>query len=124
MIDTDESQKSVFAFLGRSAAHGGAGVRRIETHAASVFLAGERAYKVKRAVKFPFLDYSSIAKRKAACDAEMEVNRRYAPGIYRRMVAITREIDGRLAIDGSGEPIEWAVEMQRFDERATLDHLA
>src|SRR3954449_6864839 len=119
-----ESQAETFALLSNPATHGGAAVRRIDTHAASVFLAGERAYKVKRAVKFPFLDYSSIARRKAACDAELEVNRRYAPGIYRRTVAITREPDGRLAVDGGGEAIEWAVEMQRFDERATLDHLA
>src|SRR4051812_5219196 len=121
---TDAQQDAVFALLTDPATHDGADVTRHDTHAASVFLAGERAYKVKRAVKFPFLDYSSIARRRAACDAEMEVNRRYAPGIYRRTVAITRETDGRLAIDGSGEPIEWAVEMQRFDERATLDHLA
>jgi aminoglycoside phosphotransferase family enzyme/predicted kinase len=117
-------QEEAFALLGDPATHGEEPVRRIDTHAASVFLAGEHAYKVKRAVKFPFLDYSGIARRKAACDAEMEVNRPYAPGIYRRTVAITREADGRLTIGGSGEPIEWAVEMRRFDESATLDHLA
>src|SRR5258705_10598946 len=113
MGEEKEPQEEVFALLGDPATHGGAKVTRIDTHAASVFLAGERAYKVKRAVKFPFLDYSDIAKRKAACDAEMEVNRPYAPGIYLRTVAITRETDGGLAIDGSGEPAEWAVEMRR-----------
>ena len=117
-------QEEAFALLGDPATHGGAPVRRIDTHAASVFLAGERAYKVKRAVKFPFLDYSDIARRKAACEAEMEVNRRYAPGIYLRTVAITRDVDGHLTIGGNGEPVEWAVEMRRFDESATLDHLA
>ena len=54
-----DSQDEVFALLSDPATHGGASVRRIDTHAASVFLAGERAYKVKRAVRFPFLDYSS-----------------------------------------------------------------
>ena len=117
-------QEEAFSLLGDPATHDAEPVRRIDTHAASVFLAGERAYKVKRAVKFDFLDYSSIAKRKAACDAEMEVNRPYAPGIYLRAVAITRKVDGRLAIGGSGEAIEWAVEMRRFDESATLDRLA
>jgi aminoglycoside phosphotransferase family enzyme/predicted kinase len=117
-------QEEAFALLSDPATHDGEPVRRIDTHAASVFLAGKRAYKVKRAVKFPFLDYSSLGRRKAACDAEMEVNRSYAPGIYLRTVAITRDVDGRLTIDGSGEPIEWAVEMRRFDENATLDHLA
>src|SRR6516164_4001791 len=49
-------------------------VKRIDTHAASVFLAGPRAFKVKRAVRFPFLDYSTLAKRKAACEAELKIN--------------------------------------------------
>ena len=118
------SQEEAFALLSDPATHGGESVRRIDTHAASVFLAGKRAYKVKRAVKFPFLDYSSLTMRKTACDAEMEVNRPYAPGIYLRTVAITRGVDGRPTLGGSGEPIEWAVEMRRFDESATLDHLA
>ena len=98
-------------------------VRRIDTHAASVFLAGDRVLKVKRAVRFPFLDYSTLAKRKAACEAEIEVNRPLAPELYRGVVAITRANDGRLAIDGDGEPVEWAVDMVRFDENRTLDHL-
>src|ERR1044071_898934 len=101
-----ESQDEVFALLGDPATHGGAQVVRIDTHAASVFLAGERAYKVKRAVTFPFLDYSTPARRKAACQAELEVNRPFAPEIYRRVVAITREAGGRLALDGPGEPVE------------------
>jgi aminoglycoside phosphotransferase family enzyme/predicted kinase len=117
-----ETQDEVFALLGASATHG-APVRRIDTHAASVFLAGERAYKVKRAVKFPFLDYSTLARRKAACEAELAVNHPFAPEIYLRVVPITRS-DGQLALGGEGEPVEWAVEMRRFDENATLDRLA
>ena len=118
-----ESQEQVFALLGDPATHGGAAVRRIDTHAASVFLAGGRAYKVKRAVRFPFLDYSTLEKRKAACETELAVNRPFAPDIYLRVVAITRR-NGGLALNGPGEPVEWAVEMRRFDENATLDHLA
>ena len=118
------SQEPVFALLADPATHGGAAVKRIDTHAASVFLAGERAYKVKRAVRFPFLDYSTLEKRKAACEAELRVNRPFAPEIYRRVVPITRGADGRLALDGAGTPVEWAVEMRRFDENATLDRLA
>ena len=119
-----DSQEPVFALLADPATHGGAEVKRIDTHAASVFLAGARAFKVKRAVRFPFLDYSTLEKRKRACAAELEVNRSFAADIYRRVVAITREADGRLALDGAGTPVEWAVEMRRFDERATLDQLA
>jgi uncharacterized protein len=118
------SQQAVIDFLGRPATHGGALVKRIDTHAATVFLAGERALKIKRAVRFPFLDYSTLDKRKAACAAEIEVNHPFAPAIYRRAVAITRAKDGALAIGGEGEPVEWAVEMRRFDEAQTLDHLA
>lgn len=119
-----ESQKPVFALLSDPATHAGCAVHRIDTHAAAVFLAGNRAFKVKRAVRFPFLDYSTLEKRKAACDAELAVNRPFAPMIYRRVVPITREADGRLKLEGTGEPIEWAVVMVRFDENATLDKLA
>ena len=124
MSPAETSQQAVIDFLGRPATHGGAPVKRIDTHAATVFLAGSRALKIKRAVRFPFLDYSTLAKRKAACMAELEVNHPYAPAIYRRAVAITRADDGTLAIGGEGTPVEWAVEMRRFDEMQTLDHLA
>jgi len=124
MSPAETSQQAVIDFLSRPATHGGSAVKRIDTHAATVFLAGERALKIKRAVRFPVLDYSTLDRRKAACAAELEVNHPYAPAIYRRAVAITREDDGTLAIGGAGMPVEWAVEMRRFDETLTLDHLA
>jgi aminoglycoside phosphotransferase family enzyme len=120
----EDPQQAVMDFLGDPATFGGAPVKRIDTHAASVFLAGERALKIKRAVRFPFLDYSTLAKRKAACEAEIAVNKPFAPAIYRGVAAITRAPDGRLALGGKGAAVEWAVEMRRFDEDATLDHLA
>lgn len=128
MDDAAIAQQDVLAFLADPAAYGGGveKVRRIDTHAASVFLAGDRALKIKRAVRFPFLDFSTLEKRKRACEAEIEVNRRLAPELYRGVVAITRANDGGLAIggDGDGEPVEWAVDMVRFDENRTLDHMA
>lgn len=124
MPDAADGQDQVLAFLADPATHGGQKVSRIDTHAASVFLAGDRALKVKRAVRFPFLDYSSLEKRKAACAAELAVNAPYAPEIYRGIVPITREADDKLAVGGSGTPVEWAVEMRRFDENRTLDRLA
>ncbi|MDB5598568.1 MAG: DNA-binding protein [Xanthobacteraceae bacterium] len=120
----NSSQEAIFRFLGDPATHGGAKVRRLDTHAASVFLAGEHVYKVKRAVRFPFLDYSTLERRKAACEAEIEVNRPFAPAIYLGVVAISRGAEGTLKIGGDGEPVEWAVKMRRFDENQTLDHLA
>ena len=124
MSPAETSQQAVIDFLAAPTTHGGAPVKRIDTHAATVFLAGGLAFKIKRAVRFPFLDYSTLDRRQAACMAELEVNHPYAPAIYRRAVAITREDDGTLAIGGKGEPVEWAVEMRRFDETQTLDHLA
>src|SRR5262249_7286818 len=123
-MNDSECQEAVFALLGEPATHGGTAVKRIDTHAASEFLAGDRAFKVKRAVRFPFLDYSTLAKRKSACEAELRINQPFAPEIYRRVVAITREADGALKLDGAGTAVEWAVEMHRFDENATLDRLA
>ncbi|MCG6205083.1 AAA family ATPase [Rhodopseudomonas sp. HC1] len=117
-------QQDVFRFVAAPASHGGAKVRQIDTHGAAVFLAGDRALKIKRAVRFPFLDYSTLERRKAACERELEVNRRFAPQIYRRVVPITRSAAGELQIGGEGEPLEWAVEMKRFDESLTIDQLA
>lgn len=95
----------------------------MDTHGACVFLAGDDVYKVKRAVHYPYMDFSTLAKRKAACEAEIAVNRDNAPGIYIGTVPITWDLHG-LHLGGSGEVREWAVHMRRFDENATLDHLA
>jgi hypothetical protein len=121
---SDATQEQVFAFLGDPGTHGGTKVQRVDTHAATLFLTPQRVLKIKRAVQFPFLDYSTLAKRKAACESELAVNKPYAPEIYRGVIAITRAPGGGLAIGGTGEPVEWAVEMERFDETCTLDHLA
>jgi aminoglycoside phosphotransferase family enzyme/predicted kinase len=116
-------QEQVFAFLGDPATHGAnETVQRIDTAGAVVFLAGSEAYKVKRAVRFPFMDLSTLELRRAACEAEIEINRVNAPGVYLGVVAIVRRA-GCLAIGGEGEVIEWATRMRRFDERATLDRL-
>ncbi len=124
MNPAESAQQAAMDFLASPSTHGGAKVARIDTHAASVFLAGDNALKVKRAVRFPFLDYSTLEKRKSACEAEIAVNRAFAPTIYRGVVAITRAPGGDFAIGGEGEPVEWAVAMRRFDETKTLDHLA
>ncbi|WP_035656767.1 phosphotransferase, partial [Bradyrhizobium sp. STM 3809] len=121
-MSSPSDQDIVFAFLGDPSRH--ADVRRIDTHAASVFLFGDRALKIKRAIRLPFLDYSTLTLRQAACTKELEVNRAFAPDIYLRVVAITKKPDGSLELDGSGAPVEYAVEMRRFDDSNTLDHLA
>ena len=65
-----------------------------------------------------------LGEAKVACASELEVNRAFAPELYRRVVPITRNSGGRFALDGDGETIEWAVEMLRFDESQTLDRIA
>ena len=112
----DSGQEAVFAFLADPATYGADAVRRIDTHGAAVFLAGDRVYKVKRAVKFPFMDYSTLELRKSACEAEIAINQPLAPDIYLGVRAINRASDGKLGLDGDGPAVEYAVEMVRFDE--------
>ena len=84
-------------------------VELLETHISWIALAGEFAYKLKKPVTLPFLDYGSVAKRRACCAAELRLNRRYAPALYLDVV------------DFDGEP---AVKMRRFDETARLDNMS
>lgn len=124
-------QEAAFALLADPATHGIDGdVRRIDTHGAAVFLAGPDVYKVKRAVRFSFMDFSTLEKRRRACARELELNRATAPGLYRGLIPIVRR-DGALHLGqegkepgGGGEIVEWAVHMRRFDANATLDHAA
>ena len=119
-----EDQSDVVAYLSAPTAHASAAVELMETHASIVFLAGDRAWKLKRAVRYDYLDYSTADRRRAMCEAEVRVNRRTAPGLYRGVTAVTRQADGSLAIGGEGAPVDWLVEMARFDQGAMLDRLA
>lgn len=122
--DPAASQEAVFRFLADPRTHGLSGpVARVDTAGAVVFLAGPDAYKVKRAVTFPFMDLSTLDKRRLACEAEIAVNRASAPGIYLAALPITRSGE-TLAIGGEGEVVEWVTHMRRFDENATLDRVA
>lgn len=119
-----EDQSEVVALLGSPATHAGASVERIETHASIVFLAGTRAWKLKRAVLYDYLDFSTAERRGAMCEAEVRLNQRTAPALYRGVVAITREPDGSLRLGGSGAPVDWVIEMVRFDQEGLFDRLA
>lgn len=128
MVNAD--QQPVIDALSRPATYGlpdGATVERAETHGAIVFLAGERAYKLKRAVKYPYLDYSTPELRRRACLAELEVNRRAAPEIYLGVAAVVGEA-GRLRLipceSEGGEPagaLDWVLVMRRFAESDVLE---
>ena len=119
-------QSEVATFLAKPSAYGAevASVERIDTHAAMVFLAGPRAYKVKRAVKFPYMDFSTLDLRHKACEREIELNRRTAPQLYLTAQPIVRRSDGSLSLGGDGEVVEWAVVMERFDQDGLFDRMA
>jgi len=95
-----------------------------ETHASWVFVAGDRAYKVKKPVALGFLDYGTLARRHGACREEVRVNRELAPGLYLGVRAIVRSRRGfRLAPDGAPEAVEYAVEMRSFSEQDAFEGL-
>ena len=117
------SQDAVFAFLADPAAHHGHPVERIDTHISCVFLAGDRAWKVKKNVVLPFLDFSSLDGRHDACQQEVKLNRRTAPDLYLGVVPITRGADGQFVLGGTDRVVEWAIEMRRFpQEESALGH--
>ncbi len=124
-MDPIEDQSEVFAFLADPSTHALAGnVTRIDTHSAVVFLAGRDVYKVKRAVSFPFMDFSTLEKRRAACENEIAINKINAPELYLGTLPIRRGAHG-LRLGGSdGSVVEWVVHLRRFDETKTLDRLA
>jgi uncharacterized protein len=97
-----------------------AAVARRETHMSWVFLAGDKVYKLKKPVRFPYLDFSTLALREASCRAELKLNRRLAPDVYLGVAPLTRTAQG-LAIDGDGAVVDWMVVMRRLDERDTLE---
>jgi aminoglycoside phosphotransferase family enzyme/predicted kinase len=117
-------QRNIIDFLSAPAAHGGQPVERVETHASVVFLTGDRAYKLKRAVRYDYLDFSTPDRRHTMCEAELALNQRTAPAIYERVVPVTRDASGALAIDGTGAAVDWLIVMHRFDQEQLLDRLA
>ena len=97
-----DEQREVVAFLRDPESYppGAVPVEVVETHASLVFLAGAYAYKLKRAVKYAYLDFSTLALRLAACSAELRLNRRTAPSLYLEVRAISR---GEAATCDGGE---------------------
>lgn len=105
--------------------HPAADVQCIETHISWVLLAGDHAYKFKKPIRLDFLDYSTLALRRAACDEELRINRRTAPGLYLDVVAITGTASAPRVggAGGKGPVLDWAVHMRRFDQAALFGRL-
>jgi aminoglycoside phosphotransferase family enzyme/predicted kinase len=119
-------QSDVIEFLSRPETYGVPGpVERHETHASVVFLAGERAYKLKRAVRYPYLNYETAARRRAMCEAELSVNRRTARELYIGVVPIVRDGDAlRFGDHGrTVSAIDWVVVMRRFAQEDLFEQL-
>ncbi|MEJ6849360.1 AAA family ATPase [Sinorhizobium fredii] len=122
MITQDQAE--VVAFLSAPHVRGADKVEIIETHISCIFLSGNRAYKVKRAVKLPYVDFSTAALRLAACEKEVALNSATAPGLYLGVRRIMRGRDGRLSFDKGDELVDAAIEMVRFDQAALFDRMA
>ncbi len=121
-----DDQSAVIEFLAdpSSYAPGCDAVERLATHVSRVFLAGDRAYKLKRAVSYPYLDFSTVEKRRLACRAELRLNRRTAPQLYLEVRPIARRLDGRVAWGKDGTVADWVVVMRRFGQEFLLDAVA
>ncbi len=119
-------QDSVIAGLERPQAYGPGvdTVARIDTHAAIIFLAGAHAYKMKRTIRLPYLDYSTIERRRAALQTELELNRTMAPQIYLDVRPVTASGGGTPVVGGEGPALDWVLVMRRFDQDALFDRLA
>ncbi len=111
------------AFLGRADSYGATGpVICRETHMSWVFLADSQAYKLKKSLRLPYLDFSTLERRHAACEAELALNRRLAPDVYKHVEPLTWS-GGRCRLSGAGEVVDWLVVMRRLDESASLERL-
>jgi aminoglycoside phosphotransferase family enzyme/predicted kinase len=119
-----EDQSETIAYLRAPGTLGATAPEVMETHISLIFLSGDRAWKLKRAVLYPYADFSTPALRRDACEKEVALNSRTAPEIYLGVTRITREPDGRLAIDGAGKTVDHLVAMRRFAQEALFDRMA
>ena len=108
---------------GRAYPQAPAGVEQIETHISRVFMAGEHVYKLKKPVRFPFLDFSTLEKREQACREELRLNRRLAADVYLDVVPIVQAERGGYEMGGTGEVVDWLVKMRRLPTEQTLETL-
>ena len=135
--DNPINQEDIIRFLSDAGAYGPAlgssdGIEQIHTHISTIFLVGGRAFKLKHDVEFPYLDFTSLEKRRRACEKEVALNRRTAPDLYLGLRRVVRDTNGGLSIRDSGaggdddgdETVEWLIEMQRFDQDLLFDRLA
>ncbi len=123
MTVAETDQAASVAFMMRAETHGGAAVEHIETHISHIFLAGAFAWKMKKAVSLDFVDFATLDRRRAACEAELVVNARTARAMYLDVVAINSS-NGKLWLGPPTAPVEYLVRMHRFAQEDLLDRMA
>lgn len=123
-MNADDSQRDVVDFLSQPKTHGGNPVERITTHGAHVFLSGDRAYKLKRAVKLPFMDFSTVERRQTMLEREFRINRGIGGDIYLGVEPIVYTVGNGLRIGGVGDIVDWVLVMRRFAQHDLLDDMA
>jgi aminoglycoside phosphotransferase family enzyme len=118
----DATLADKIAFLARpqSYAHEVDPMIRKETQMSWVFLVGDRVYKLKKPVRFSYLDFATLARREAACRAQVDLNRRLAPDVYVGVISLAVSKDA-LSLGGEGRVVDWLVVMRRLDERWSLE---
>jgi len=124
-VSAENEYESIVRWLGKPEVYGPSvgQVQHVETHISHVFIAGDYVYKLKKSVRFDFLDFSTAEARERACSEEVRLNRRLAPGIYLGVLPITRGAEGGYEIGGKGAAVEWLVQMRRLPTELTLEAL-
>lgn len=119
------SLEAKLGFLGLPDAYPEAPARvdAVETHMSWVFLTDAHAYKLKKPVRYDYLDFSTVEARRLDCEAEVRLNRRLAAEVYLGVVPLVQDAAGRLRLDGAGETVDWLVRMRRLPANRMLDQL-
>jgi aminoglycoside phosphotransferase family enzyme len=123
--ETTPDQETRIAFLRQPQGYPEkpARIETIETHMSWVFLTPRHAFKLKKPVRYDYLDFSTVAARKMNCEEERRLNQRLAPGVYRDVVPLVLDSDGAMRLGGQGEIIDWLVVMRRLPAERMLDYL-
>lgn len=117
---SDLDRKVAFLLDPKSYSEALRSVEANETHMSWVFLAGDHAYKLKKPVRYEFLDFSTLDARRASCEAELDLNRRLAPDVYLDTVPLTQDPAGTFHLGAGGGIVDWLVKMRRLPAAGTL----
>ncbi|MCL5059610.1 MAG: hypothetical protein M1449_03285 [Candidatus Thermoplasmatota archaeon] len=98
-------------------------VEALETHMSWVFLTDTHAYKLKKPVRYAYLDFSTVEARRLDCEEEARLNRRLAADVYLGVIPLVLGADGRMSLGGAGETVDWLVRMRRLPADRMLDRL-